>query len=235
MKLELVRLPDRVFPTLESPLRYKYLRVWHCRYETLQPIEQFRNLVQLEILTVPDDNLSFLPSLTKLKRLKIIHFPKVSDLNPIGKLHDLVELELNCLFSWFQSRKRITVESFKPISKLSKLKTLDLAGVDPLDGDVLCLRSCSALKDINGIASHQNVANYSSLTALLPNLKSKHRKAWIPFEDGKCKKCHQSLVLLVAGDKPTLICRSCKRLHFDKHVEKWEQYQLQPLRRAVKN
>lgn len=62
--LELMRDKRKLFPDIASPKRFVTARVWHCRYETLAPLESLTALEGLDIATYPDASLEPLAGLS---------------------------------------------------------------------------------------------------------------------------------------------------------------------------
>lgn len=221
MELELLRSTEKDFPHIEHPLRVKEARIVHCKFRSLAPLKEFKNLTDLEVQTVPDDSFEFLLGLNKLKRLRISHFPRVASIEPVGTLSNLVDLELSALFSWFQSSKKLTVKSFKPIAKLSKLKRLDLAGVVPKDGDVLALRKCTELREVSGFGDTFPLVDYVKFLASLPKLKKSMLQPTKKLGGVCCKKHSVEKVWLVAAEAPAIICPLCQPTKYHAHIERW--------------
>lgn len=54
MHLELMRDPSRTFPTVAEPESVLSAKVWHCKYKSLFPMAQLRNLEELVIAGFPE-------------------------------------------------------------------------------------------------------------------------------------------------------------------------------------
>ena len=146
MKLVLFRDENKTFPDITKPEKITSLKIWHCKYKTLNALSNFKNLKELIIATYPDDTLKILVELKNLKNLKIIHLPKISDLSPLSKLQNLISLSLSTLPSWDASNKVTTVTTLKPISKIINLKHLELFGVVNPSKSLTELLPCKKLK-----------------------------------------------------------------------------------------
>ncbi|MET0333566.1 MAG: hypothetical protein ABW190_04795 [Rhizobacter sp.] len=146
MRLELMRDPAKEFPAQESPLAVESMTVWHCKYKTLKPIADFKNLKALKIASFPDSSFDDLGKLAKLEWLSVQHIPKVGVLDGLARLKNLRYLQLQTLPSWDASRKRTVVESLEPLSTLSELVHISLIGVVPPNPSLAALEKCSRLK-----------------------------------------------------------------------------------------
>ncbi|HRW51932.1 MAG TPA: hypothetical protein P5081_03540 [Phycisphaerae bacterium] len=124
----------------------KSAKIWHCKYRSVAPLSEYRNLRALCIATHPDDNLEMLRGLQRLEWLKIIHLPKVRDLTPIADLGKLQSLSLQTLPGWDASGKTTTIESLAPLKDLPRLRHLELFGIRPPDKSLEALHDCRHLK-----------------------------------------------------------------------------------------
>lgn len=79
----------RNVPTLEEPQAITSARIWMCKYRSLAPLADLRNLQTLEIANYPDETLEPVGELAALEDLRILHLPKVTDLRPLARLHQL--------------------------------------------------------------------------------------------------------------------------------------------------
>ena len=58
MHLDLMRDKECVMPVIDDPDAIHSLRIWHCKYVTLEPVGALRHLKTLVIATFPDTSLS---------------------------------------------------------------------------------------------------------------------------------------------------------------------------------
>ena len=131
MHLDLERETAKTFPTLEEPQAITSARIWMCKYRSLAPLADLRNLQTLEIANYPDETLEPVGELAALEDLRILHLPKVTDLRPLARLHQLRRLALETSPGWDSSGKVSEVESLDPLIQLPHLVRLTLYGVVP--------------------------------------------------------------------------------------------------------
>ncbi|MCS0628353.1 hypothetical protein NX786_03285 [Telluria mixta] len=144
--LELMRDPARTFPSVADPDAVRQATIWHCRYASLAPLAGLRHLERLVIATFPDASLEFLGRLEQLRHLRIMHMPKVSDIEPLAGLTQLTSLSLSTLPSWDASGKTTTVRSLEPLAALPALAHLELLGICPPDKSLVPLEQCPHLR-----------------------------------------------------------------------------------------
>jgi hypothetical protein len=144
MHLDFMRDEKGHFPEIDNKDEVTSLRIWHCKYKTLEPIKYLPNLRSLVVATVPDESLSFLEGL-RLDYLRILHLPKINNLSPLKGLQRLRSLSLQTLPSWDSSGKVLQVESLDPISHLSNLEHLELFGVVSPDRSLAAIENCKKL------------------------------------------------------------------------------------------
>jgi hypothetical protein len=134
--LKVMRDPARMFPSPANPDAVRSATVWHCKYKSLEPLIELRNLEELVIASFPDESFEFLGRLEKPRFLWIMHMPKISDVGPLARLTQLTSLSLSTLPSWDASRKTTTIQSLQPLTAIPELAHLGLLGI--------CLTNCSA-------------------------------------------------------------------------------------------
>ncbi|MHA7630003.1 hypothetical protein [Corallococcus sp. M7] len=163
-RLELIRDPAKQFPQIDNPLAYNEAKIWHCKFRSLEPLAAFANLETLIIATYPGPDLSPLSALVKLRRLRILHFPKVTNLAPLGALKRLEALSLETTPGWDASGKKLHMESLAPLAKLTQLKHLCLMRVV---GDLTPLKQLKGLETacLSGFPK-QEVAAYFEATGI---------------------------------------------------------------------
>jgi hypothetical protein len=126
-----MRDKSREFPAVSRPAQYTSARVWHCSYRSLAALDSFVNLRSLEIATYPDATFEPISGLLRLEALRVIHMPRITDLEPLRKLTLLRHLSLETLPSWDVSGKVTEVRSLAPLAELTRLESLELYGVRP--------------------------------------------------------------------------------------------------------
>ena len=131
MHIEFIREKARVFPIVASPLEVTSARIWHCKYETLAPLSQFKNVQLLAIANYPDQTLELLKGLAELEALQILHLPGVTSLEPLSQLQRLRRLSLSTSPSWDATGKLTLVDSLALLAALPVLEELELYGVLP--------------------------------------------------------------------------------------------------------
>ncbi|MFZ6735854.1 leucine-rich repeat domain-containing protein [Undibacterium sp. Ji42W] len=145
MHLDLMRDPAKKFPVTDRKLEITTLRIWHCKYTTLESLAEFQNLEELVIASFPDHSLNVLKSLPKLRYLSILHLPKVSSIEDLAELESIECLSLATSPGWDAARKFALIESLKPIAKLSSLRHLELFGVCTADKSLAEIEHCKGL------------------------------------------------------------------------------------------
>lgn len=144
--LNLIREPGRIFPPVANPDAVRSATVWHCKYKSLEPLGDLRNLEELVIATFPDESFELLGGLEKLRYLRILHMPKISDIGPLARLTQLTSLSLSTLPSWDSSRKITAIQSLEPLTVIPELAHLELLGICPPDKSLGPLERCKYLQ-----------------------------------------------------------------------------------------
>lgn len=146
MHIEFMRSPLRKMPAVRDAENVTSLTIWHCKFDTLDCLTAFRSLKALKIAGYPDTSLAPISQLKQLEWLSILHLPKVSDLEPLTELSNLVSLELATLPSWDASGKRQMIRSLDPLAHLPRLAHLALHGVVPDNKSLSSITTCSSLR-----------------------------------------------------------------------------------------
>ncbi len=146
MHVELIRDKSRLFPAVQDPRTVQSLKIWHCKYKTLAPVQELVSLRELTIATYPDDSFEMLAPLERLERLRILHFPRVTSLAPLARLQRLRSVILESLPSWDAARRRLVVESLSPLAALPTLESIQLLGVVPESRSLAALDSVKSLR-----------------------------------------------------------------------------------------
>lgn len=144
--LELMRDSSKTFPKLECPLTLRTAHIWHCAYRSLVPVGEMLNLEELVIGSLPDPSLEFLRKLSRLRYLRVVHMPKITDLAVLEQLTNIEVLSLSTSPSWDAARKCTIVDSLMPLAGLPRLKQLELFGVCPADKSLSPLQRCPTLE-----------------------------------------------------------------------------------------
>lgn len=220
MNLELVRVKERVFPALDAPQRYRSAKVWHCNFRSLAPLAEFTGLRDLEIATYPDESLELLSGLGQLRRLRIIHLPKVSSLEPLGRLDQLRELALSTLPSWDASHKRTQVDSFQPLSHLHHLESLELAGITAAKGGLAPLRKLTALRSVR-LGNDFTIHDFAGLRASNPRLEGQFLAPTVELSFSRCSRCGTARVMLSGVAKYNIKCPKCQAQRVSRHLAEW--------------
>lgn len=148
MHLDFMRDKSKVMPQIESPLEVTSIRIWHCKYESLEKINECKNIEVLVIASLPEEDFEFLKNFKNLKHLSVVHLPKINDLSPLEALTSLETVSLSTLPSWDSSGKVSVVSTLVPLASLPKLKYLELFGVRPENKSPLELTSSKSLVSI---------------------------------------------------------------------------------------
>jgi len=146
MHLDLIRDTATVFPLVDRPSEIRTLRVWHCKYKSLQALAGFKYLEEIVIATFPDKSLDVLAPLTNLRYLSILHMPKVSELEALSALENIESLSLATSPAWDSAGKCTIVSSLEPVARMKSLKHLELFGVCQADKSLAVLEQCRNLQ-----------------------------------------------------------------------------------------
>lgn len=146
MHLDFMRSKEKEFPVLENICKITSLRIWYCKFSTLQTLERFLNLRELVIAGLPDDSLDMLKPLHSLRYLRILHLPNVREIDALSSLVKLESLSLATSPGWDSSGKVVTVASLRPIAESETLKHLELFGVCPANKKLQDLVMCKSLQ-----------------------------------------------------------------------------------------
>jgi hypothetical protein len=221
MKLELLREKARDFPKIENPLDFTEIKIWHCRYHSLNQLSDFKNVESIEVATYPDASLEFIGELSQVKSLKIIHLPRIHDISPLSKLKSLERLYLAVLPSWDKLQH---IASLNPLRGLMNLRSLSLHGIGVDDGCLKPLLSCPVLNEFHSgnIFSFQELLG---LKALKPEIKGTFFEPIVEVPYSYCSKCGSSKVILSGVIKQAIQCPKCHGKRVQDHLSAWQSYQ----------
>jgi hypothetical protein len=151
----------------DQPGRVLSLKVWYSRVADWTALEAFASLQTLEVAGYEHSDLEPVSSLCHLKELRLLHFPKVSNLSPLAKLSALENLALEFLPSYDASGKYLHVESLSPLAQLPKLRQLRIFGVRASDRSLHALSQITSLSTIH-IGRGFAAAEYAALRSAHP-------------------------------------------------------------------
>jgi hypothetical protein len=89
-----MRSKETSFSKLNVDEACTHLRIWHCKFKSLSDPARLSNLEELVIAGFPDSAFDFAQGLKKLRLLRIVHLPKVSDLTGLEPFTSLRTLSL---------------------------------------------------------------------------------------------------------------------------------------------
>ena len=148
MHLEFIRAKGKELPVPAHAAEVTSIRVWYCSFRSLDCLREFVHLRRVIVAGYPEESLSCLEPLAELEELDLVHLPKVRSLEPLTALSNLRQLSLATAPSWEASRKRLRVASLLPLASLSRLESLALLGVVPVDGGLSPLLECKRLASL---------------------------------------------------------------------------------------
>ena len=148
MIVDHVRDSARSLPEVVDPSAVTAMRVWHCKYRSLEGLGEYVNMQVLVVASYPDASLEPVSGLKALRYLGVLHLPEVNDLSPLAANASLETLRLATLPSWDSSGRTTTVESLEPLTALPALRHLELLGIVPSDSSLAPLERCSSLRSV---------------------------------------------------------------------------------------
>ena len=217
---------DRALPEELHTVKNLYLRIWNVKFDRYEDLALCSGLTQLAILDYHSDSFAPLGCLPSLRRLHIVHFPKVDTLEPLKDLTNLEELRLETRPSGDASGKRQVVDSFKPLAHLKKLRVLHLGGMCTSSHDLSPLGELTELQDL-ALPNWFPQREFSMLSVKLPCVHPPRFLApYLPLERDTCKKCNSEKVMLSGSDvpNPKVICPICRKKKFEETVARFEMY-----------
>ena len=128
-----MRDPSRTFPDVPDAERVTALRVWHCKYRSLENLRQFPSLRTLVVASYPEESFDVVGLLSELRYLFVLHLPRVESLEPLAACKRLETLRLHTLPSWDTSGRKTVIDSLAPLRRLPELRHIELFGVLPRD------------------------------------------------------------------------------------------------------
>ena len=140
---DLVRDTEKQLPDI--PIDTQKLRIWYCKYRTLEAVRRLPLINELVIAGMPDADINYLSQLKHLKHLSIVGLAKVKNIDFLNSLVKLESLSLSTPPSWDASSRKIILDSINPIASLPQLLHLELFGVMDERRSLEALRHCPKL------------------------------------------------------------------------------------------
>jgi hypothetical protein len=144
--LDFMRHGGVALPPVENASEITSLRIWNCRFKSLNQLSALENLEELVVCAFPHDSLEILSNLPQLRYLQIVGMPKVTSLQHLSTLVRLECLSLATLPAWDAAKRRTIVNSLAPLTGLGALKHLELFGVCPPDLSLAALHTCRGIE-----------------------------------------------------------------------------------------
>jgi hypothetical protein len=171
-------------------------------------------------------------SLTPLAALAGVEVLKMQDsgalrtLDGIASLQGVKNLVISTPPSWDGTARRVEIDSFAPIAKLTSLERLILQSVRPNDLDLTPIMGMTHLKDLDiGGVPEFTIAQYARLAAALPDTEGRCLQPYFEIKNlAFCKKCKAGMVML-NGTAPRArkwLCPKCNEKKLAEHVRLWE-------------
>lgn len=220
---------DRAIPEELRQIKELKLRISKSGLERFEDLANFPNLIELGIFDYRSTSFAPLNPLRALRRLSIVHFPRVTDLEPLARLSGLEELTLETLPSGDASGKHQVVASFRPLAPLKKLRVLRLAGVRAEDNDLSPLDGLKALQEL-ALGNLFPQQQFARLARELPHVRCVFLAPFLRLEGHICRKCGDEKVMLTGSDvpNPKVVCPVCHRKKFEANVAHFEQLKRGP-------
>lgn len=200
------------------------LRIWNVGFRRFADLAALTNLVELTVLDWKDETFEPLRGLVGLERLTVIHFPKVSSLEPLTRLSNLEALTLETLPSW-DVRKQQVVDSLAPLGGMTRLRMLRLGGVYARDENLAPLRGMHDL-ELLGLGNTYPQRALAELAAALPQVQSSFLAPYLPLAGHACKRCGGEKVMLSGSDvpNPRVVCPTCNRRKVEEFTARFEAW-----------
>ncbi len=218
MSLNLIREKTKTFPEVENPLAYRAIQIHYCRYQTLEPLKQFKNLEEITIIGCPDATLDFLAELKKTRKLTLLNFLKADDISPLSNLKDLEELELGVTIGLFRTH---VIKSLEPLAGLTHLKRVGLDAVRMADATLKPLHKCPNLCKFY-CPNFLPMEEWLHLKAVNPQITGVFFEPIVDLPYGVCRRCGSKRVLLSGVPKYCFKCTKCHHKRIQRHMKEWQ-------------
>jgi hypothetical protein len=144
------------------------LKILFSKVPDWKVISHFENLTDLEIADYNYSSFEPISKLGRLRRLRLLHFPKLTSIKGIESNIDLEEVSLESLPSWDASSKYLQINSIREIGSLKRLRLMRMFGVKTRDGKLSYLKNCKGLEKIE-IGRGYIKNEYNELRLAFPN------------------------------------------------------------------
>ncbi|KAA6461796.1 leucine-rich repeat domain-containing protein [Acidobacteria bacterium AB60] len=218
--LDLRNVGDEAWRVIVASCRAKDLRLYHLLVGSLSGIEQLTSTLALEIVWA--NRLTDIEPVFKmhwLERLSLSDFPNLHSIDGIESLEGLVELHLSGNLGSLHPPLRL--QSVKPISHLSKLEKLELSNIRLQDRDISLVGSSfpnlRRLRLSNEFEREQFAFLAKKLNAQLETPIEAYAEL-----NASCRECGGPQYLF-KGRRMPLLCRNCDHARFEKYLRAFEQ------------
>src|SRR5262249_39058875 len=153
--------------------------------------------------------------------------PRISSLDPIGRLTRLRTLAMSTPPGYDASRKCHDVETLAPLSALHALEKLTMRGILPARDRLRPLHTLARLQSLD--VSHVyafGLEDYAGLARALPHASGHCLQPYFSAEwAGRCSRCQSPRVVLTAPPPRTsrFVCSTCQADRLEAHVQKWNR------------
>ena len=184
------------------------------------------------VFEYPFESLAPLAVLAGVETMKLQDSGALRRLDGIEALDGVKNLVISTPPTWDGTKRKIDVESLKPLEKLTSLERLILTGVRPNDLDLSPIARMTHLKDVDiGGVPEFTIEHYARLAAALPNAEGRCLQPYVEIKGvGFCKKCKGQQVML-NGAPPKArkwLCPKCNEKKIAEHVAAWESFMSRP-------
>ena len=153
--------------------------------------------------------------LESLQGLGITHFKNVHHLGPLARLKMLRALAVAGSI-WTTMR----VASFQPLQELQALEFLHLTNIKPDDQSLKPLARLTKLKTLE-IANFYPAADFAWLARSLPTTECQWFRPYVEMSNLQCKKCGATSMVMPTGKGTALTCKDCDGPRLEKKIREW--------------
>lgn len=205
--------------TIAACITLQHIYIENFKAQTLSPLKQLPRLQALSVNGATKvKSLDDVADLLHLTGLALVHFKRVTQIEPLSRLRKLTSLAITGSM-WM----RMTVRSLAPLSALGNLRYLSLVNLKTEDETLRPLEALSKL-DALEIANFYPMQEFARLSVVLKDTKC----LWFhSFQELSvaCKKCgEESLVVLTGKNKPTT-CKRCDSKRLERHISEFLRIQ----------